>query len=137
MNCPACGDWRFPWVPCCYHPGEYEKKEKLLQKAKLYIPKEKKVEQKMTKEEHDALTGTCQTAPRTDFSWMLRNLKEGSRASRTGWNGRDMWIELQKPDTNSKMTRPYIYMKTVNDEFVPWVASQTDILADDWNLLPV
>jgi len=28
---------------------------------------------------------------------------------------------------------PYIMMKTVNDEFVPWLASQTDVLAEDWS----
>jgi hypothetical protein len=72
----------------------------------------------------------------TDFSWMLRHLKNGSRAQRSGWNGKGMWIEIQRPDENSKMQRPYIYMKTTNDELVPWFASQTDILADDWQLLP-
>lgn len=67
-----------------------------------------------------------------DFGYALRNLKEDSRLTREGWNGKGMYIELQRPDTNSKMSRPYIYMKTVNDELVPWVASQTDLLADDW-----
>ena len=30
------------------------------------------------------------------------------------------------------MTLPYIYMKTADDNLVPWLASQTDILAQDW-----
>jgi hypothetical protein len=45
-----------------------------------------------------------------------------------------MWLALQVPDANSKMSRPYIYMKTVNDELVPWVASQSDLLAADWQI---
>jgi len=46
-----------------------------------------------------------------------------------------MWLNLQVPDAKSKMTLPYIYMKTVTDDLVPWLASQTDILADDWQLV--
>jgi hypothetical protein len=45
-----------------------------------------------------------------------------------------MWLKLQEPDANSKMTRPYIYMSTVDQDLVPWVASQTDLLADDWEV---
>lgn len=43
-----------------------------------------------------------------------------------------MWLELQVPDEHSKMTLPYIYMKTVTGDLVPWIASQTDILSEDW-----
>ena len=43
-----------------------------------------------------------------------------------------MYIQLQVPDKHSKMTLPYIYMKTVQGDLVPWIASQTDMLADDW-----
>lgn len=45
-----------------------------------------------------------------------------------------MWIELQRPDEGSKMTLPYIFMKTADDHLVPWLASQSDMLADDWSL---
>lgn len=75
--------------------------------------------------------------PTCSFSVALDNLKLGRLVSRIGWNGTGMWIALQAPDTGSKMTRPYIYMKTVNDELVPWVASQTDLLADDWYVVEV
>jgi hypothetical protein len=44
-----------------------------------------------------------------------------------------MFLELQVPDANSKMTLPYIYMSTVTGDLVPWLASQTDVLADDWH----
>jgi hypothetical protein len=32
------------------------------------------------------------------------------------------------------MTLPYIYMKTAQDDLVPWLASQTDVLAEDWGI---
>jgi len=67
-----------------------------------------------------------------DFSEALKALKMGNRLSRHGWNGRHMWLGLQLPDENSKMTLPYIYMKTAHDGLVPWLASQTDLLAEDW-----
>lgn len=72
------------------------------------------------------------------------------RISREGWNGKGMYVVYQEayPDgipinaNTAKATglkegsvckfRPYLMMKSANDEFVPWVASQSDILADDW-----
>lgn len=69
------------------------------------------------------------------FSRAIELLKEGGRVARTGWNGKGMWLELQVPDEHSKMTLPYIYMKTADDNVVPWLASQTDILAEDWELV--
>lgn len=69
------------------------------------------------------------------FSWALDQLSMNGKVSRKGWNGKGMYIKLQRPDEFSEMSLPYIYMKTVNDERVPWVASQTDLLADDWFLV--
>lgn len=57
------------------------------------------------------------------------------KVCRSGWNGKGMYISLQMPDLNSKMSLPYIYMKTADDKLVPWLASQTDILAEDWEIL--
>lgn len=68
----------------------------------------------------------------TDFSYALRHLRMGYMASREGWNGKGMWIKLQIPDDQSKMKRPYIYMSPTDGNLVPWVASQTDLLAEDW-----
>lgn len=77
-----------------------------------------------------------------DFGSAIENLKAGERVARAGWNGKGMWIELCTPpgDFTDEMgqtygRRPYIYMKTADDMLVPWVASQTDILADDWMLV--
>ena len=55
--------------------------------------------------------------------------------ARRGWNGKGMWLKLQTPDKNSKMTLPYIYMRTAQGDLVPWLASQTDMLSDDWILV--
>lgn len=73
-----------------------------------------------------------------DFGWALGQLRAGARVTRLGWNGNlprpRMWIGLQKPYDDVKMTLPYIYLNTVGDDLVPWLASQTDMLAEDWAL---
>jgi len=69
------------------------------------------------------------------FSEALEALKRGSHVQRIGWNGKGQWIGLQRPDVNSKMTLPYLYIYTVTGDLVPWLASQTDILAEDWAVL--
>lgn len=79
----------------------------------------------------------------TDFSSILKELKAGKRVSRSGWNGKGMWLVLVHnwnanfsgslpPDWSAL---PFIAMKTVDDAMVPWPASQTDILADDWGVV--
>ena len=70
-----------------------------------------------------------------DFGQALMYLRTGSKVARAGWNGKNMWLALQRPDTHSKMTLPYIYMSTVQGDLVPWLASQTDLLADDWSVV--
>lgn len=72
--------------------------------------------------------------PYMTFSQALEAIKTGARVARNGWNGKGMWIALQLPGEGSKMTLPYIYMSTVTGALVPWLASQTDLLAEDWVL---
>lgn len=69
---------------------------------------------------------------RLTFGQAIEAVKAGDAVAREGWNGKGMWIALQVPDDNSKMTLPYIYMRTVQADLVPWLASQTDMLAIDW-----
>lgn len=71
------------------------------------------------------------------FPEALARIKEGHRLARHGWNGRGMWVEMQVPDEGSKMTLPYLFLRTADGELVPWLASQTDLLAEDWHMLPV
>lgn len=67
-----------------------------------------------------------------DFGEAINRLKNGQAVARSGWNGKNMYLMLQVPDENSKMTLPYIYMFTAQEDLVPWLASQTDMLAEDW-----
>lgn len=70
-----------------------------------------------------------------DFGSAIKALKLGNTVAREGWNGKGMWLGLQVPDANSKMSLPYIYMRTVTGDLVPWLASQTDMLSDDWTIV--
>lgn len=72
--------------------------------------------------------------PTGTIGWAVKELHNGSKVRRSGWNGRGMWLALQRPDTNSKMTLPYVYMSTAQGDLVPWLCSQTDLLATDWEL---
>lgn len=69
------------------------------------------------------------------FGEAIEALKLGMKVTRPGWNGKGMFLELQRPDTMSKMTLPYIYMFTADENRVPWLASQTDMLSEDWEIL--
>lgn len=89
----------------------------------------------------------------TDFGWALRQLRAGKKVQRSGWNGKGAWLALQKgypdgipinqntadatglPMGSVQKFLPYIIMKTATGEFVPWLASQTDVLAEDWSAL--
>lgn len=66
------------------------------------------------------------------FEMALALLKDGKCVQRTGWRSMLQYIKIQKPDSFSKMTQPYIYIVTHDGSLVPWVASQTDILSNDW-----
>jgi hypothetical protein len=81
------------------------------------------------------------------FSWALNLIRQGKKVCRSGWNGKNMFIFLV-PGSTFKVNRPpllgiypegtevnyhaHIDMKTADGMVVPWLASQTDILADDW-----
>lgn len=73
-----------------------------------------------------------------DFGVALQNLKGGNKVQRDGWNGPGQYLGLQLVDESvgypGKMTLPYIYISTVQGDLVPWLASQTDMLATDWRI---
>lgn len=69
-----------------------------------------------------------------NFGQAIEEMKQGNKVCRSGWNGKNMWLGLQTPDEHSKMRKPYIYMCPVDGELVPWLASQTDMLSEDWEL---
>lgn len=70
--------------------------------------------------------------PAFDFGTALIELKKGQKVSRVGWNGKNQYIALQTPNELSKMKKPYLFICPVDGQFVPWLASQTDMLAEDW-----
>jgi len=81
------------------------------------------------------------------FSHALDALKGGARVARTGWNGKGMFLFLV-PGSTFQVNRPpllgiypegtiinycpHIDMRTADGKIVPWLASQTDLLASDW-----
>ena len=78
------------------------------------------------------------------FGLAIEALTLGKKVARSGWNGKGIFIELQKPDENSKMSHPYIFIDTTGLQTdnpdapksrVPWLASQTDMLSEDWTIL--
>jgi len=78
------------------------------------------------------------------FGDAIEELKNGNKLARSGRNGKGIFIELQIPDEHSKMSHPYIFIDTTglvsdNDKaprsLVPWLASQTDMLSEDWELV--
>jgi hypothetical protein len=86
------------------------------------------------------------------FSEALASIKDGLCASRSGWNGKGMFIFLVKGSTFTTNREPllsilgegavvnyhaHIDMRTADGTIVPWLASQTDLLADDWGLVDV
>lgn len=81
-----------------------------------------------------------------DFGDVIKAMKKNPelKFARKGWNGKGIYIQLQVPDRYSMMTLPYIYMVTDNLKSdnpdaprgrVPWLASQTDMLSDDWSVM--
>jgi hypothetical protein len=66
------------------------------------------------------------------IGWAIKQLRDGHAVSRRGWNGPGQYLMLQVPDTNSANTLPYVWIKTALGDRVPWLASQTDLLAFDW-----
>ena len=81
------------------------------------------------------------------FSDALEALKSGLKIARSGWNGKGMFLYLVPANSYPAQTGAakaywgddalvpygaYIAMKTAQENVVPWLASQTDVLAEDW-----
>lgn len=69
-----------------------------------------------------------------DFGDVVRMMKAdpSRRFTREGWNGKGQFISLEMPGTADRMDRPFVYIHTNYGANVPWLASQTDMLAEDW-----
>jgi hypothetical protein len=83
------------------------------------------------------------------FGMAIEAMKKGMRVARSGWNGKGMWLALvdgghwgigghapyDTPGAAHVTHSSFIGMKTTDNKFVPWLASQTDMLADDWTIV--
>ena len=65
------------------------------------------------------------------IGWAVKQMQDGGRVRRRGWNGKGMWLAIDK---FSKMTVPYVFMLTAQGALVPWLCSQIDLLATDWEV---
>lgn len=110
----------------------------------------------------DVFEKSYQSSGNFSFGHAIELLKSGKKVARSGWNGKGMWLTFVKPYSDavhsgntpcfsyrafelpegangepkkSHTLLPYIAMKTVSDELVPWLASQTDVLANDWTIV--
>lgn len=78
-----------------------------------------------------------------NFGDAVHMLKLGKKVARSGWNGKGMWLGLHKEggafireECGTEITyADYIVMKTADNKLVPWLASQSDVLAEDWRVI--
>ena len=84
------------------------------------------------------------------IGWAVKEMQGGARVRRAGWNGKGMFLFLV-PGSTFKVNRPpllgiypegttveyhaHVDMKTADGQIVPWLCSQTDLLATDWELV--
>lgn len=87
------------------------------------------------------------------FGLAIEAMKKGEKVSRSGWNGKGMYLSYKAGypegvpanESHAKSHKckegdiikymPYIEMKTVDYSFIPWLASQADMLSDDWQIV--
>lgn len=99
----------------------------------------------------DVFEAAYQPITAMSFGHALAALKDGHRVARSGWNGKGMFLFLvagseftpnREPlasimgAENIVTYRPHIDMRDATGCIVPWLASQTDMLADDWMIEP-
>lgn len=85
-----------------------------------------------------------------DIGWAVKQMHNGEKVSRSGWNGKGMFLYLV-PGSTFAVNRapllgiylagteinylPHVDMRTATGEIVPWLCSQTDLLATDWGVV--
>lgn len=75
-----------------------------------------------------------------NFSEALHAVKHGAHIQRKGWNAKNMWVfyvPLEAAQIPHKIgggypVQAFLMIKDADDKIVPWLISQTDALADDW-----
>ena len=83
------------------------------------------------------------------IGWAVKEMQNGEKVRRAGWNGKGMFLFLV-PGSTFQVNRaplntiypegtvinyqPHVDMRTAQGTIVPWLASQSDLLAVDWEL---
>lgn len=91
-----------------------------------------------------------------DIGEAVKVMRGGGRVARAGWNGKGMWLALVVPvrpescqphdhawypecetcdDPLGMVTEPFVVMRTSQAGIIPWLCSQADLLATDWELV--
>ena len=69
----------------------------------------------------------------TNFERALSEIKRGYKVRRLGWNGKGMCVYLADDlSTDGEPIEATLLMVTVTGKRVAWLASQSDLLAEDW-----
>lgn len=83
------------------------------------------------------------------IGWAVKQMNNGSKVRRAGWNGKGMFLFLVRgstfkvnrapllgiyPEGTEVDYRPHVDMKTADGQIVPWVCSQSDLLCTDWEI---
>lgn len=89
-----------------------------------------------------------------NFGQAIEAVKNGCKIARNGWNGKGMFVVYQKgypegiavnkntaeaydvPEGTIMKFRPYLQMYCADHSCQMWLASQSDILAEDWYIVP-
>lgn len=84
-----------------------------------------------------------------NFGLAIEAAKMGKKIARAGWNGKGMFVyhvpaAAYPPSTDVAKEAfggenvpygAYMAMRTAQGNVVPWLASQTDMLSDDWRIV--
>jgi Protein of unknown function (DUF2829) len=94
--------------------------------------------------------------PAHGIGWAIWAMRGGSRVRRAGWNGRGMWLtlisgaqwdlprdlDLTLSDPGGGNIKdgyayrgPFVALRAADGMLVPWLCSQTDLLATDWEMV--
>lgn len=96
-------------------------------------------------------TTTSTETKMNSIGWAVKQLQDGQRVGRAGWNGKGMWLVLVRGSTwnldrtddlrlskvgglddGYEWRSDFVAMRAVGGGLVPWLCSQTDLLATDW-----
>ena len=85
--------------------------------------------------EHNPLAGGLEkTVASHGIGWAIKQMEDGLLVRRSGWKSKGEWLGIQGPDYRAKMSKAYVYISVVDGSVVPWMCSQANLLATDWEL---